>query len=111
MSETPPIPGFRLTLTWRQIGAICSAIVVPFGVLIGIIYYSIDHRISDVQTDNRNLNQSVNGAAHDAGSLQTLLQEARNDIQDTHDAVIRYEARFDTIDKSLTELKSAVSDI
>jgi hypothetical protein len=78
MSETPPpnAPNFRLTLTWPQIIAICGAIIGPFGVLIGIIYYNIDHRITDVQTSIRDLNQSVIGAARDAGSLQVLLNEA-----------------------------------
>jgi hypothetical protein len=132
-SRPPPLASQRaaeviipsLYVTWPKILSLCGAILVAIGggflVLINLVYGNVDRRISDLQGNIGAIQNSLISSARDAGSLQVLLNEApeiRKNIQDTHDAVLKYEIwldnyeiRFDNIDKSVSSLNSAVAGI
>jgi len=118
-ADPPPainVPGFALT--WGKVATICGTIVVTVGVaywgLISNIYGHLDKNIDRLQTSVDAVNDKYSSAAKDAGALQVVLSQApelRANIQTTHDAVVRIEARLDGIDKSLSSVGSSVDNL
>jgi methyl-accepting chemotaxis protein len=106
------IPGF--TLTWGKIAAICGTFVIVVGgalaALIGLVYGNIHESIGRIESKVETVQQSLVAASKDSGSLQSILSEApeiRKSIQETHDNVLRHDAKFETINAKLDNLTKA----
>jgi len=105
-------------LTWPKLLTICVAIVVAaWSVVLGLtnlVYSDIKNGISRLDAQVATRNSALMTASKDAGSLQALLNEApdlRKNIQETRDAVIRLDAKFDRVESQVTTLVAGSSEI
>jgi archaellum component FlaC len=110
------VPGF--TLTWGKIAAICGTFIVVVGgalaALIGLVYGNIHESIGRIESKVETVQQSLVVASKDSGSLQSMLNEApeiRKSIQETHDNVLKHDAKFDAINTKLDGLTKTMDGI